>query len=118
MWGGGRHLGFMIHTKNEKFVKIHLRFVFSQVSSSQEISIISFTKISCIGGHVWLLIDTKSTIFIVRAPDNFQVQRVITPYFWKSWVFAYFLCTVVLSTAEKIAYMYTFKIMLNTSVIQ
>ena len=94
MRGGGRHLGFMIHTKNEKFVKIHLRFVFSQVSSSQEISIISFTKISCIGGHVWLSIDTKSTIFIVRAPDNFQVQRVITPYFWKSWVFAYFLCTV------------------------
>jgi hypothetical protein len=53
-----------------------------------------------------------------RAPDNFQVQRVITPYFWKWWVFAYFLCTVVLSTSEKIAYMYTFKIMLDTSVIQ
>jgi hypothetical protein len=31
---------------------------------------------------------------------------------------AYFLCTVVLSTSEKIAYMYTFKIMLDTSVIQ
>ena len=30
-----------------------------------------------------------------RAPDNFQVQGVITPYFWKWWVFAYFLCTVV-----------------------
>jgi hypothetical protein len=43
-------------------------------------------------------------------PDNFQVQRVITPYFWKWWVFAYFLCTVVLSSSEKIAYMYTFKI--------
>jgi hypothetical protein len=43
----------------------------------------------------------------VRAPDNFQVQRVITPYFWKWWVFAYFLCTIVLSTSEKIAYMYT-----------
>jgi hypothetical protein len=54
----------------------------------------------------------------IRAPDNFQVQRVITPYFWKWWVFAYFLCTVVLSTSEKIAYMYTFKIMLDTSVIQ
>ena len=53
-----------------------------------------------------------------RVPDNFQVQRVITPYFWKWCVFAYFLCTVVLSTSEKIAYMYTFKIMLNTSVIQ
>jgi hypothetical protein len=53
-----------------------------------------------------------------RAPDNFQVQRVITPYFWKWWVFAYFLCTVVLSTSEKIAYMYTFKIMFDTSVIQ
>jgi hypothetical protein len=50
--------------------------------------------------------------FITRAPDNFQVQRVITPYFWKWWVFAYFLCTVLLSTSEKIAYMYTFKIML------
>jgi hypothetical protein len=36
-----------------------------------------------------------------RAPDNFQVQRVITLYFWKWWVFAYFLCTVVLSTSEK-----------------
>ena len=33
---------------------------------------------------------------ISRAPDNFQVQRVITPYFWKWCVFAYFLCTVVL----------------------
>jgi hypothetical protein len=53
-----------------------------------------------------------------RAPDNFQVQRVITPYFWKWCVFAYFICTVVLSTSEKIAYMYTFKIMLDTSVIQ
>jgi hypothetical protein len=31
---------------------------------------------------------------------------------------AYFLCTVVLSTSEKIAYMYTFKIMFDTSVIQ
>ena len=41
----------------------------------------------------------------VRAPYNFQVQRVITPYFWKWCVFAYFLCTVVLSTSEKIAYM-------------
>ena len=41
-----------------------------------------------------------------RATDNFQVQRVITPYFWKWWIFAYFLCTVVLSTSEKIAYMY------------
>jgi hypothetical protein len=29
-----------------------------------------------------------------RAPDNFQVQRVITPYFWKWWVLAYFLCMV------------------------
>ena len=53
-----------------------------------------------------------------RAPDNFQVQRVITPYFWKWCVFAYFLYTVVLSTSEKIAYMYTFKIMFDTSVIQ
>jgi hypothetical protein len=53
-----------------------------------------------------------------RAPDNFQIQRVITPYFWKWCVFAYFLCTVVLSTSEKIAYMYTFKIMFDTSVIQ
>ena len=51
----------------------------------------------------------------VRAPDNFQVQRVITRYFWKWWAFAYFLCTVVLSTSEKIAYMYTFKIMFDTS---
>ena len=55
---------------------------------------------------------------VVRAPDNFQVQRLITPYFWKWWVFAYFLCTVVLSTSEKIAYMYMFKIMFDTSVIQ
>jgi hypothetical protein len=31
---------------------------------------------------------------------------------------ANFLCTVVLSTSEKIAYMYTFKIMFDTSVIQ
>jgi hypothetical protein len=54
----------------------------------------------------------------IRTPDNFQVQRVITPYFWKWCVFAYFLCTVVLSTSEKIAYMYTFKIMFDTSVIQ
>jgi hypothetical protein len=54
----------------------------------------------------------------VRASDNFQVQRVITPYFWKWCVFAYFLCTVVLSTSEKIAYMYTFIIMFDTSVIQ
>jgi hypothetical protein len=53
-----------------------------------------------------------------RAPDNFQVQMIITPYFWKWWVSAYFLCTVVLSTSEKIAYMYTFKIMFDTSVIQ
>jgi hypothetical protein len=43
---------------------------------------------------------------------------LITPYFWKWWVFVYFLCTVVLSTSEKIAYMYTFKIMFDTSVIQ
>ena len=51
-----------------------------------------------------------------KIKDNFQVQRVITPYFWKWCVFAYFLCTVVLSTSEKIAYMYTF--MFDTSVIQ
>jgi hypothetical protein len=51
-----------------------------------------------------------------RAPD--QVQWVIIPYFWKWCVFAYFFCTVVLSTSEKIAYMYTFKIMFDTSVIQ
>jgi hypothetical protein len=50
-----------------------------------------------------------------RAPDNFQVQRVITPYFWKWWVFAYFLCTVVLSTSEKIAYMYKFLIVSSVS---
>jgi hypothetical protein len=56
--------------------------------------------------------------FRVRAPDNFQVQKVITPYFWKWCAFAYFLCTVVLSTSEKIAYMYTFKIMFDTSVIR
>ena len=48
-----------------------------------------------------------------RAPDNFQVQRVITPYFWKWCIFAYFLCTVVLSTSEKIAYMYTLKLCLT-----
>ena len=53
-----------------------------------------------------------------RAPEKFQIQRVIVPYFWKWCVFAYFLCTVVLSTSEKIAYMYTFKIMFDTSVIQ
>jgi hypothetical protein len=53
-----------------------------------------------------------------KAPDNFQVQRVITPYFLKWWVFAYFLCTVVLITSQKIAFMYTFKIMFDTSVIQ
>jgi hypothetical protein len=61
------------------------------------------------------------TIFLppwYRALDNFQVQRASTPYFWKWWVFAYFLCTVVLSTSEKIAYMYTCKIMFDTSVIQ
>jgi hypothetical protein len=46
----------------------------------------------------------KHINFQVRAPDNFQVQRVITPYFWKWCVFAYFLCTVVLSTSEKIAF--------------
>jgi hypothetical protein len=60
----------------------------------------------------------KMKQFITRAPDNFQVQRVITPYFWIWCVFAYFLYTVVLSTSEKIAYMYTFKIMFDTSVIQ
>ena len=47
-----------------------------------------------------------------------ELQRVITPYFWKWWVFAYFLCAVVLSTSEKIAYMYTFKIMFDRRVIQ
>jgi hypothetical protein len=36
----------------------------------------------------------------------------------KWWVFAYFLCTVVFSASEKIAYMYNFKIMFDTSVIQ
>ena len=60
----------------------------------------------------------NDTFVITRAPDNFQIQRVITPYFWKWCVFAYFLCTVVLSTSEMIAYMYTFKIMFDTSVIQ
>jgi hypothetical protein len=64
--------------------------------------------------HLHLILYTS----YVRAPDNFQVQRVITPYFWKWCVFAYFFCTVVLSTSKKIAYMYTFKIMLDTSVIQ
>jgi hypothetical protein len=63
---------------------------------------------------IFLPVSVKS----YRAPDNFQVQMVITPYFWKWWVFAYFLCTVVLSTSEKIAYIYTFKIMFDTSVIQ
>ena len=65
-----------------------------------------------------LMWDVILTITLIRAPDNFQVQRVITSYFWKWWVFAYFLCTVVLSTSEKITYMYTFKIMFDTSVIQ
>jgi hypothetical protein len=68
-------------------------------------------------GHFFNLQTTKH-LNINRAPDNFQVQRVITPYFWIWWVFAYFLYTVVLSTSEKIAYMYTFKIMFDTSVIQ
>ena len=67
--------------------------------------------------HVCVYIALTVHVF-VRAPDHFQVQRVITHYFWKRWVFAYFLCTVVLSTSEKIAYMYTFKIMFDTSVIQ
>jgi hypothetical protein len=44
--------------------------------------------------------------------------KSLQPYFWKWWVFAHFLCTVVLSTSEKIAYMSTFKIMFDTSVIQ
>ena len=70
-----------------------------------------------IEGHIFLLInfnkknDTELQII-------FKSKPVITPYFWKWWVFAYFLCTVVLSTSEKIAYMYTFKIMFDTSVIQ
>ena len=68
--------------------------------------------------HLWHNITVNDDDTPIRAPDNFQVQRVITPYFWKWWVFAYFLCTVVLSTSEKIAYMYTFKIMFDTSVIQ
>jgi hypothetical protein len=29
-----------------------------------------------------------------RAPDNFQVQRVITPYFWKWWVFEGFFSRI------------------------
>jgi hypothetical protein len=71
------------------------------------------------GERASLTIYTMEPVYITnRVPDNFQVQRVITPYFWKWWVFAYFLCTIVLSTSEKIAYMYTFKIMFDTSVIQ
>ena len=70
--------------------------------------------------HVYSIYCHVYSICTSRAPDNFQVQRVITSYFWKWWVFAYFLCTVVLSTSEKIAYilLYTFKIMFDTSVIQ
>jgi hypothetical protein len=75
----------------------------------------TFKNISAISWQLVLFVEETG---VPRAPDNFQVQRVITPYFWKWWVFAYFLCTVVLSTSEKIAYMYTFKIMFDTSVIQ
>ena len=54
----------------------------------------------CDGNYFW---DVR------RAPDNFQHQGVITPYFWKWWVFGYFICSVVLFASEKFVYMYTFK---------
>ena len=73
---------------------------------------------SCCDAFLQIELIWMSKFIWYRAPDNFQVQRVITPYFWKWCVFAYFLSTVVHSTSEKIAYMYTFKIMLDTSVIQ
>jgi hypothetical protein len=62
---------------------------------------------------------------INTAVKNAEVDEQITKYLQHFInkhdtivVFAYFLCTVVLFTSEKIAYMYTFKIMFNTSVIQ
>jgi hypothetical protein len=67
----------------------------------------------------FLTVSSVSSDSIVKGIiDDIIKMAVKTPYFWKWWVFAYFLCTVVLSTSEKIAYMYTFKIMFDTSVIQ
>jgi hypothetical protein len=84
----------------------------TKCKSTTENSILKFLTVSSVSS------DSIVKGIVDEAPDNFQVQRVITCYFWKWWVFAYFLCTVVLSTSEKIVYMYTFKIMFDTSVIQ
>ena len=55
--------------------------------------------------HIILHNYTVQIIFILFnspcPPENFQVQRVITPYFWKWWVFAYFLCTLLYSLLQK-----------------
>jgi hypothetical protein len=50
----------------------------------------------------------KIRFHIYRAPDNFQVQRVITSYFWKWWVFAYFLCTFLNLIFSFISSLYNF----------
>ena len=68
--------------------------------------------------YFWFVCENKICnlyrfIILIMRLKRSDIQRVITPYFWKWWVFAYFLCTVVLSTSEKIAYMYTF--MFDTS---
>jgi hypothetical protein len=71
------------------FYQIHMFFIWKLWSSNSDVKVF-------IDRHDYL----KSK-YETRAPDNFQVQRVITPYFWKWCVFAYFLCTVVLSTSKK-----------------
>jgi hypothetical protein len=52
---------------------------------------------------------------IIKTTENWKGNY---PLLLKMIGICIFLCTVVLSTSEKIAYMYTFKIMFDTSIIQ
>jgi hypothetical protein len=108
--------GFTLEITNKWWPLYRIKIYSKMHRESTKVTIMS--RWPLYKGHRYDRFDCSFIMYRPRAPDNFQVQRVITSYFWKWWVFAYFLCILVLSTSEKIAYMYTFKIMFDTSVIQ
>jgi hypothetical protein len=64
------------------------------------------------------IIDDIINTAVKTAEVDEQKTKYLQHFINKHDTIAYFLCTVVLSTSEKIAYMYTLKIMFDTSVIQ
>jgi hypothetical protein len=79
--------------------------------SATENSILKFLTVSSVSSDSIIkgIIDDIIKTAVKTVEVDEEKNKILTTFF---------LCTVVLSTSEKIAYMYTFKIMFDTSVIQ